>query len=360
PAKLSKGVEQTVAILCSSGTTGKPKAVCISSSLFLFYDWINNNESVLYISSGIDWITGIYFLFSSCIRGFTRIIFNRTFEASHFLEILKKYQITTAFLSSRYVAALVQHPDVSREHLKHLKSITFGGSALSEVNSEKLIQLCSESAKISFCYGSTEMGPISQRCEKRKFNSVGKLFNNLQLAIVDDEGQHLEPNEIGEILVKMPYTWNGYYGNPQESAKAVDGQGWFHSGDVGYVDDEHDLFIVDRKKEILKYRGLQFSTNEIEGVIAELKGVRDVCVVSVFNETDGDLAGALVVLAEGSSLKQQDVIDHVKQRLVSPHKHLNAGAYFVDKLPQNLNGKLIKKEASELLRKLAAKNHLVK
>ncbi|XP_061392263.1 uncharacterized protein LOC133327738 [Musca vetustissima] len=357
PVKLSKGIHQTVAILCSSGTTGKPKAVCISSSLFLIHDWVNNYDSVLYISSGIDWITGIFFLFSSCIVGFTRIIFNRSFEAGHFLEILQKYKITTAFLSSRYVAALVQHPNVSRESLKHLKAITFGGSTLSEVNSEKLIQLCTESAQIGFCYGSTEMGPISQRLEKRKFNSVGKLFNNLQMAIVTDDGQHCGPNEIGEIVIRMPHPWNGYYNNPLETEKAFDSRGWFHSGDLGYVDDEHDLFIVDRKKEILKYRGMQFSTNEIEGVIAELQGVRDVCVVSMVNETDGDLAGALVVLADGSALKERHIIEHVKKRLVSPHKHLNAGAYFVDKLPQNLNGKLIKKEARELLKILSQKNH---
>ncbi|XP_073829202.1 probable 4-coumarate--CoA ligase 1 isoform X2 [Musca autumnalis] len=353
PVKLSGGFKQTVAILCSSGTTGKPKAICISSALFLFNDWLNTNDSVLYISSGIDWITGIFFLFSSCLRGFTRVIFSKGFEAGHFLEILKKYHITTAFLSSRYVAALVQHPGVSREALKQLQVVAFGGSALSEVNSEKLIELCTETARISFCYGSTEMGPISQRLEKRKCNSVGKLFNNTQLAIISDEGHHLGPNEVGEIVVKVPYPWIGYYGNPIETAKAMDSNGWFHSGDLGYVDDENDLFIVDRKKEILKYRGLQFSTNEIEGVIAELEGVRDVCVVSLFNEADGDLAGALVVLSEGSTLKEKDVVEYVKKRLVSPHKHLNGGAYFVDKLPQNQNGKLIKKEASKLLKRLA-------
>lgn len=268
------------------------------------------------------------------------------------MELVVKYKITSTFLSSRYVADLVQNPRATCENLKSLKIIAYGGSALTETSFEKFSNMCGDEIEMSFAYGSTEVGPISHREGKHKPKSVGKLLNNVKIAIIDENGRHLSHNEVGEIMIKNSNFINGYFGNARESEKAFNKEGWFYTGDLGYMDEDNDLFIVDRKKEILKYKGIHYWPTEIEDIVSELPGIRDSCVVSIFDDTVGDVAGALVVPSEGSKLTEQDVVDHVKARLTASHKHLNAGAYFVDKLPQNFNGKIIRKDAKDLLKNL--------
>ncbi|XP_075157729.1 putative 4-coumarate--CoA ligase 1 [Haematobia irritans] len=356
PQGTAMGDNQTVAILCSSGTTGKPKAACLPSSVFLAKDWINTKDSITYVSSGIDWITGMYFLITNCIIGYTRIISSKGFEPEHFLELVEKYKISTVFLSSRYLASLTNHPSTTNERLKFLKFLSFGGSPLSKATCEKFLQLCGKRIELHASYGTTEMGLIAHTNGLEKIKSVGHLANSLTMAIHNENGHHLLHNQVGEIVIKGPSAWNGYFNNRSETEKSLDANGWFHTGDLGYMDDDNEIFIVDRKKEILKYQGMQYWPREIEEVITELEGVQDVCVVSILLENLGDIAGALVVLGEGSKLAEQDIVNHVRARLISEHKCLNAGAYFVEKLPQNLNGKILKKNSQDLLRKLFYEN----
>lgn len=203
---------------------------------------------------------------------------------------------------------------------------------------------------IGISYAITEVGMISIDIGLKRSGSVGKMTPNVQLRIVDEQGRNLNSNEIGEILVHCPYPWAGYYGNPEETQRVMDSLGWYHTGDLGYMDGENFLYIVDRKKDIMKYNGFQYWPGEIENAIRELADVIDCCVVGIFNERYGDVAGALVLKKSGSQLSTQQVVQHVRSRLVEPHKQLHNGVYFVDKLPQNCNGKVLKREAKEIFK----------
>ncbi|TMW43203.1 hypothetical protein DOY81_011717, partial [Sarcophaga bullata] len=216
PTKLVEGPSQTIAILCSSGTTGKPKAVCLSTRSFTFVNPVMTSEELVFMGSGIDWYTGLWFLIHNCLMGFTRIITKRLFDIDYFLQVVKKYKITYSFLSSRYVAMLVSHPEATKENLASLKAIQFGGSKLSEATLKRFTDLFKENVIFGFVYGVTEMGVITLNTDTSRTKSVGKLMPNLKLRIVNEEGENLAMNEIGEILVfsKAYLAWAYVSNNP--------------------------------------------------------------------------------------------------------------------------------------------------
>ena len=314
------------------------------------------NDAVVFIASGIDWYTGLWFLINNCLSGCTRIITKRLFDPDYFLQLVKEYKITYSFLSSRYVAVLVSHPGATKENLKSLKAVQFAGSNLSETTLKRFANLFEDNVIISFGYGVTEFGCIAFNTDKTRAKAVGKLMPNLKLRIVSEEGKNLAINEIGEVLINSNVIWRGYYNNPTETSQALDEEGWYHTGDLGYMDSDNFLYIMERKKEILKYQGHHYWPNEIENVILELPDVKEVCVVSVFDEERGDAAGALIVTHKNSSLTAEHVIQHVKQRLIEPHKQINAGAYFVDQLPYNTNNKCIRNKAKIMLENFVKNN----
>ncbi|XP_023298004.2 4-coumarate--CoA ligase 3-like [Lucilia cuprina] len=356
PKHYSIGGHQTVAILCSSGTTGKPKAVCLAGFNLIHELPYVTSETVLYVPSAIDWITGLAFMVASCFTGCTRIICDKPFNADDFIRLMKKYKITNAFLAPRYIAALVNHPEATKEVFASLQMVQSGGSTVTEKLLKSFKALLNEYCIVIFGYGLTEFGAIAGNIDISRITSVGQLAPNISMRIVDDDGNNLGHNEIGEVCVYNGKYWGGYYGNPIETQRMRDAHGWYHTGDLGYMDDDNYLYVVDRKKEIRKYLGLHFWPKEIEEAIVEMPGVKDACVVTVSDETKGDCSGALVVKAPNSKITEQDVIDYVKNRLVDIHKQIHAGVFFVDSIPQNSNGKMVRIEGKKIFESLLERN----
>ncbi|XP_073814042.1 uncharacterized protein isoform X2 [Musca autumnalis] len=351
PENLILGADQTVAILCSSGTTGLPKAVTLSAHKLVITNPFSNVDTVFYTSSGLDWASGLAALLQNCYMGLTRIISRKPFNAVEFVEMTKKYKISAAILAPVHLVELLDCPIFTKENMSTFKMLTCGGGYVSKQVVEKLLAVLPQ-LLIIIGYGMTEVSGVAINIGAQRSLSVGKLCANIQLRIVDDDGHNLGPNETGEILVHLPYSWSGYYGNPMETQRMYDSLGWYHTGDLGYMDEDGYLYIVDRKKDILKYKGVHFWPGEIENAIRELPDVVDCCVVGLLDERYGDVSGALVLKRSGSKLTAKEIVDHVRNRLVDPHKQLHNGAFFVDKLPQNNNGKLLKREAKEVLKSL--------
>ncbi|XP_030387883.1 4-coumarate--CoA ligase 1-like [Scaptodrosophila lebanonensis] len=347
PEPLKSGAEQTMAILCSSGTTGLPKAVCMSNSTLIPENVPITSETVIFVQSGLDWITGLWAFVASTLIGCTRIITSQPFNPEYFIKLVNKYKISYAVLPPRYLAALTTCPDATPEALAPIRMMSYGGGMASVATMERARELC-KGAIFTCAYAMTEVGGITVNIGLSNASSAGKPSAGIKIRIVDENGKSLPHNEVGEIYVHTSQTWNGYYGNPLESRRMQDYEGWFHTGDLGYFDDRNYLYIVDRKKEILKYQGLHYWPTEIENVIAELQQVQDVCVVGVYDERHGDAAGALVVKRQGSTISARDIEEHVAKRLTGIQKQLNAGVRFTDKLPTNVNGKVVRKAAREV------------
>ncbi|EDV36237.1 uncharacterized protein Dana_GF12065 [Drosophila ananassae] len=356
PEPLKEGGDQTAAILCSSGTTGLPKAVCISNRCLLNLEsFMLNNDMVTYSASGLDWYSGLSSFVMSTTIGCTRIITNKPFSAEYFVQLVEKYKITNAIFPPRHLSALVNCPAATKETLTSLISLFYGGG-ITSMETQKRLQELVPKCVLTSGYGFTEAGGVTAVLGLGSGNTAGKPVSGVKIRIVDDDGKFLTYNEVGEICVKTGLPWNGYYGNPLESRRMQDFEGWYHSGDLGYFDEKNLLYIVDRKKEILKYQGNHYWPSEIEAAISELSQVQDVCVVGIYDEKNGDSAGALVVKKKGASVTEKEIIDHVAKRLPVVYKQLHAGVQFTEELPANPNGKTVKRAAREqfLAKKSAA------
>ncbi|KAH8371969.1 hypothetical protein KR093_009556, partial [Drosophila rubida] len=355
PELLQNGGDQTMAILCSSGTTGLPKAICISNNLLLQDIVVSsipncrsvNSEISCYIASSLDWLSGILAMVSSTIHGCTRIISNRPFSPEYFVQLVEKYKIFYTLLPPRHLSAVAACPEATEQALSSLRLLNYGGGMASLTTLQRFQDIC-KSVMLNALYGMTESGCVTANVGFNNKNTAGRLLPGVQIRIVDEEGNRLSYNQVGEIYVHTELTWNGYYGNPVETRRMQDFEGWFHTGDLGYFDEQNFLYIVDRKKEILKYQGLQYWPTEIETVIAELPQVQDVCVVGVYDERQGDAAGALIVKRKGCEINEKAIVEHVAKRLTGMQKQLHAGVRFTDQLPANMNGKTVRKLALEV------------
>jgi 4-coumarate--CoA ligase len=170
------------------------------------------------------------------------------------------------------------------------------------------------------------------------------------LQIIDDDGNALDTNEIGEIYLLTAVRFLGYANNLEETRNAFDKEGWFKTGDLGYINDEGDIFVVDRKKDMIKYLNYQVAPSELENFIISIDGVLAVCVVGIPDMLCGDLAVAVIVKDINSELTEQDIIEEVSRNF-PPFKRLHGGAYFMDGMPLTPSGKIKKRE----VRKLAAR-----
>ncbi|XP_039481352.1 4-coumarate--CoA ligase 1-like [Drosophila santomea] len=347
PEPLREGGEQTVAIFCSSGTTGLPKAVCISNrALFLDTNMLSS-ESVALAATSLDWYSSLWLIIWSTVVGCTRIITNKPFSPEYFVKLVEKYRINTVILPPHHMSTLTAFPGATKEALASIRSVAYGGGFTSMTTLKKMQELC-PNAKLVSVYALTEVGVVSYNIGLGTVNTAGKPRSGIKIRIVDDDGKSLGYNEQGEIYVHTGLPWKGYYGNAVETRRMQDFEGWFYTGDLGYFDEQNFVYIVDRKKEILKYNGLHYWPTEIETVIAELSQVQDVCVVGVYDEREGDAAGALVVRSKGGTISAKEIADHVAKWLPAAQKQLRAGVQFADKLPANVNGKTMRKTARDV------------
>ncbi|XP_016981263.1 4-coumarate--CoA ligase 1-like [Drosophila rhopaloa] len=344
PEPLKEGGDQTAAIQCSSGTTGLPKAVCISNRTLLREFFTMTSEWIIYSASGLDWHGGLISFLKSTVDGSTRIIANTPFAPDYFVKLVERYKINCVLLPHCQLSALINFPGVTKTALASIRRVFYGGGFTSMTTLKKMQELCPTAILISV-YAMTEVRGVSINIGLRNGTTVGKPMTGVKIRIVDEEGNNQGYNEVGEIYVHTGLPWKGYYGNPEESQRTLDHEGWFHTGDLGYFDEQNLLYVVDRKKEILKYQGNHYWPSEIEGVIAELPQVEEVCVIGIYDEQQGDAAGALVVKSKGSSITEKDISDHVAKRLPSVQKQLHAGVQFTDKLPTNPNGKTLRRIA---------------
>ncbi|XP_030080280.1 4-coumarate--CoA ligase-like 7 [Drosophila hydei] len=352
PEPLKNGGDQTVVILCSSGTTGLPKAVCISNSVFMQDNLLVNSETVFFIQSALDWISGLWAFMFSVVFGSTRIISNKPFSPENIVQLVQKYKITYMTLAPVHLAVLATSPAAKPFALSSLRNLNYGGTIVTEATLKRMKELC-KNAIITSAYAMTEVGVITLNVGVQNATATGKPMAGMTIRIVDDDGNNLAHNEVGEILVHTGMKWNGYYGNPVATRHILDFDGWIHTGDLGYFDDDNLLNVIDRKKSMLKYQGIHYWPAEIENVIRELPQVRDVCVVGIPDSVLGDVAAALVVKSPDGNITQEEVKNHVAKRFIPINKHLHAGVRFIDKLPVNNNGKVMRIAARELYKSLS-------
>lgn len=358
-------------ILCSSGTTGLPKGVQISQenlivvtrfckNTMLKMASVEHEEKVIlglipwFHAFGLTTLIGI--LTGSSNKA--RIVLLPKFEEGLYLSCVETYRCNIVFMVPPLMVFLAKHPMVDGYDLSSLKIMICGAAPLSkELEQSVYDRLKNPKLTIRQGYGMSELS-LCVLLQKSIFKpgSVGELSEGSEVKVIDENGKTLGPNKRGELCFKGNQLMMGYIGDDKATNDTIDRQGWLHTGDVGYFDDDRQFYIVDRIKELIKWKGFQVPPAEIEAVLLTHKKIRDAAVIGIPDDLAGELPLAFVVKAS-DDLTADEVIQFVA-KTASPAKRLHGGVRFVDEIPKNPSGKILRRELRELIKASNLKSKL--
>ncbi|XP_078043387.1 luciferin 4-monooxygenase-like [Augochlora pura] len=345
----------TSLILFSSGTTGLPKGVQLSHNVLLrLMENVDPHTSQLtpLWFSPLFWITGTILCFIILAAGTKRII-AREFDPQELCEILVKYKISWLMLSTSMGNRFVRYKDLPNYDFSNLETITIGGAALKQESQDALKKYLPHTNVIQ-CYGMTELGGlVSGQNTKSSSGSCGTVMSNCEVKIVDVQtGECLGPNRQGELWAKTHNVMSGYYKNPTATAEILDKDGWIHTGDLAYYNDEGEIYIVDRLKEIIKYRGHQIAPTEIENLLQAHPAVMEAAVVGIPHPTDDDHPVAFVSKQPDKEVTEEELMILVENNFIDAYK-LRGGVKFLPNLPHTSSGKVLRTALKNIAKSMA-------
>ena len=265
-----------------------------------------------------------------------------------------------------YLAAIVKSELLPSADLSSLASWACGGGMVSPTLIQGMNKYLPK-GKVCVGYGLTEVGTVTVNFSDNH-ESVGTLKLGVKVKIVDDDGRRLGEGENGEVLVWRKKPFLGYFEDEQATSDAFDDEGYFRTGDVGHFDEDGFLYLVDRKKEFIKYNGLQLAPAELEGILIEHPAIANVCVVGIPDEECVDLPAAVVVkkadyqlteetvkqLISGKSRAGGSIQKNLFEKILvfvdrlADFKQLRGGVYFVDEMPMTPSGKVARRSVKKL------------
>jgi acyl-CoA synthetase (AMP-forming)/AMP-acid ligase II len=350
--------EDFVALPYSSGTTGLPKGVMLTH--YNLVANIRQMEGLSYFSEDdtlicvlpLFHIYGLVVVLNMGLYTGATVVMLPRFDLETFLQAIQDYDVTLAHIVPPIVLALSKHPCVDNYRMPKLKTIFSGAAPLGE----DLTRACMDrlGVVVRQGYGMTETSPVTHSSpappREVKFGSVGVPAPNTEVKIVDLEtGDALAPGERGEVCVRGPQVMKGYLNQPDATADTIDADGWLHTGDIGYGDEDSHFFIVDRAKELIKYKGLQVAPAELEALLLTHPSVADAAVIPYPDEEAGEVPKAIVVLKHKTP--PETILEYVAQR-VAPHKKIRH-IEFVETIPKSPSGKILRRVLVEIEREKA-------
>ncbi|MFB7655136.1 MULTISPECIES: 4-coumarate--CoA ligase family protein [unclassified Streptomyces] len=347
--------EDVAALPYSSGTTGTPKGVMLTHRQIATN--LAQLEPLMPAAPGdrvlavlpFFHIYGLTALMNAPLRlGATVVVLPR-FDLEQFLAAIQNHRITGLYVAPPIVLALAKHPLVADYDLSSLKYIVSAAAPLDA----QLAAACSQRLglpPVGQAYGMTELSPGTHVVPLDAMadappGSVGKLIAGTEMRIVSltDPGKDLPPGESGEILIRGPQIMKGYLGRPDATAAMIDEDGWLHTGDVGHADSDGWLFVVDRVKELIKYKGFQVAPAELEALLLTHPGVADTAVIGTYNDDGNEVPHAYVVRQPTApGLSEGEIMMYVAER-VAPYKRVRR-VTFIDAVPRAASGKILRRE----------------
>ncbi len=342
--------DDLAALPYSSGTTGLPKGTLLS------HRNLTSNNLQFLMSLHLDasdvalnflpfyHIYGVMLTGGFLAGGGTQVIMER-FDLLQSLELCEQYNVTHYFAVPPIVLALANAP-VDLTKLKKVKFIFSGAAPLPTGPAIKLHE--KTGVIVVQGYGLTEASPLThaQPFPVMRLESIGMPIHNTEQKIMDIEtGTHELPvGEDGELVIRGPQVMQGYWKAPEETARALR-DGWLYTGDIGHVDAEGYTYIVDRKKEMIKYKGFGVAPAEIEALLLEHPSVVDSAVIGVPDDEAGELIKGLVVIREGDIVTPDDIVAFANGKLAG-YKRVHH-VEFIDAIPKTASGKILRRELKE-------------
>src|ERR1041385_4413798 len=356
--------EDLVALPYSSGTTGLPKGVmlthhnivanlCQAEGLCYFYE-----TDTLICVLPLFHIYGLVVVLNLGLYTGSTVVLMPRFDLETFLKAMRDYDVSLAHIVPPIVLALSKHPIVDNYKLPRLRTLFSGAAPLGEeLTRECMARL---GCNVRQGYGMTETSPVTHSSPappfELKLGSVGVAAPNTECKIVDlESGEALGPGEKGEVCVRGPQIMKGYLNNPEATARTIDSDGWLHTGDIGYVDEGGNFFIVDRAKELIKYKGFQVPPAELEAVLLTHPCVADAAVIPYPDDEAGEVPKGIIVLKE--QVEPEAILEFVAER-VAPHKRIRY-LEFVDKIPKSPSGKILRRVLVDIEKAKMAKVDLL-
>ncbi|KAF2102712.1 putative 4-coumarate-CoA ligase [Rhizodiscina lignyota] len=357
--KTEEDLDRTVALNYSSGTTGVPKGVMITHK-----NYVSNCMQTIYVSKlSPDYeqntkrarqlcFLPMYHAMGQTIFGVTcpvqsiPVYIMPKFDFIKMLENIQRFKITVLTLVPPIVVALAKHPAVKKYDLSSVDKVGCGAAPLGREMAAELEKLWPPGKiNVKQGWGMTEITCSAMGwhpLEKSYSFSVGELNPNCEAKLVDEDGIHEVPEgERGEVWVKAPNVMKGYWGKPEATKETITEDGWLKTGDIAYVE-KGKFFIVDRKKELIKVKGNQVAPAELEALLLDHPAISDVAVIGVNIDIDDERPRAYVVLAQGKKATEKEIQEWLATK-VTRHKHLTGGVRFVDAIPKNPSGKILRK-----------------
>ncbi|KAK0281313.1 hypothetical protein LTR91_011630 [Friedmanniomyces endolithicus] len=364
--KVAINPEEDLAYLVySSGTTGSPKGVMLTHENIVanMLQWATVDADQMYWSRDrtigflpMYHIYGIAVLLLQAVyKGVTVYVMQR-FELEQFCRIIQDQKITLAFVVPPVVLALAKHPLVAKYNLSSLRMMHSSAAPLTADLVQKIHKRLQVPIKQGYGLSEASPGVASQPWAEwnTSLGSSGKLLPSMSLKCITDTGEEVPPGEPGDICLKGPNIFKGYYRNPAATAEAITPEGWYRTGDMGFVDSDQNLHITDRIKELIKYNGFQVVPGQLEVLLRGHPAVGDVAVVGVYSrERATELPRAYVVLAPrytGGVGLEGAICEWLGER-VAPYKKLRGGVRFVEAIPKSEAGKVLRRVLAEQARR---------
>ena len=352
--------DDPVRMMFTSGTESRPKGALLSSRSLLWQyvscaidggmgaDDVELHTLPMYHCAQLDCFLGV-----DVYLGATSVILPGPDPAA-VLAAIEKHRITKYFAPPTVWIGLLRSPQFESTDLSSLRIGYYGASPMPVEVLKELQQRLPDVDLYNF-YGQTEMAPLATILRPHEqlthAGSAGRAALNVETRIVDDEDREVPAGTVGEIVHRSPHATLGYYRDDAKTGEAYR-NGWFHSGDLGYVDDDGYLYVVDRKKDMIKTGGENVASREVEEALYELPGVAEVAVFGVSHPRWVEAVAAVVVPKEGAELTSEQVMAHAREVLAGYKRP----KYVVvaDALPKNPSGKILKRQLRDEHADLAA------
>lgn len=353
--------DDTTMLMFTAGTTGKPKAVMLTHNSFSTYVLENVTppdpeiEEKNILTVPLYHVAGIQAMMAAIYGGRT-LIMQRQFEAKSWMELVEKEKANRAMMVPTMLKQLMDNPDFGKHDLSSLKVITYGAAPMPLEVIKKALEVFPGASFIN-AFGQTETastitmlspedhhitgtGPEMEKKLKR-LTSIGKPMPDVEMKVVDENGKELPTGQIGEIVARGPRVMKGYYKDEEKTAKTIDKDGWVHTNDMGYRDEDGYFFLAGRATDSIKRAGEFISPEELENVLYSHPKIEEVAVIGVPDIEWGEQPRAIVVLKKGQTATADEIMEFCRTRLASFKRPRSV--VFVDELPRNPMGKVLKR-----------------
>eukprot|EP01130_Rhizamoeba_saxonica_P017046 TRINITY_DN8082_c0_g1_i1.p1 TRINITY_DN8082_c0_g1~~TRINITY_DN8082_c0_g1_i1.p1 ORF type:complete len:522 (-),score=112.22 TRINITY_DN8082_c0_g1_i1:40-1566(-) len=334
-------------IVYSSGTTGLPKGIVLTHEVRIYYALIfatlfrMTPESVV-LHAGAIIFNGCFVDLMPAVYLGSKYILHPSFNVEKFIETVESEKVTHLMLVPSQIVALLNSPNFTLEKLHSLEMICTVGAPLHAEHKESLDLILP--GRFYELYGLTEgfITVLDKTTYRTKPDSVGVPIPFSQMKIIDTHGNSLPPHEIGEICGKSPLLMKHYYKDPHRTSLALQ-NGWLHSGDLGYYDDDGFLYLVDRKKDMIISGGVNIYPRDIEEIIAHNEKVREVSVFGTHDSVWGETPVAAIILKSDTTAEPQELKEWINSQVHAKFQRVRE-VIILDDFPRSVSGKILKRE----------------